>query len=126
MRRSDSLIDTRRIGEIVGCLNQKILETDAENFQDDSLNKTKPFVILHVSPSQAPTTRIQRILALRLPQFSCNLAIQIVIFSSIIIGLFRQPNGPLEGGSNFFVKFIKSVLPSLMSLGHGCILTRAG
>lgn len=40
-------------------------------------------------------------------QFATNVAIQLVLFSTIVVGLFRKPNGPLEGAGNFFVKFLK-------------------
>jgi hypothetical protein len=40
-------------------------------------------------------------------KFACNVAIQLVLFSTIVVGLFRKPNGPLEGAGNFFVKFLK-------------------
>jgi hypothetical protein len=98
------------VGEMVGCINQKVLETSAENFQRDSLNRTKAFVLLHVSrpftslhlpspPSQWALTANK--------QFATNVAIQLVLFSTIVVGLFRKPNGPLEGAGNFFVKFLK-------------------
>ena len=86
---------------MVGCVNQKVLETSAQNFQRDSLNSTKPFVILHVSQSLRCLSQMAD------RQFACNVAIQLVLFSTIVVGLFRKRFGPLEGAGNFFVKFLK-------------------
>jgi hypothetical protein len=94
---------------MVGCINQKVLETTAENFQKDSLNRTKAFVILHVRILLF-LTALGEDSAVLIIKFACNAAIQIVLFSTIVVGLFRKPNGPLEGAGNFFVKFLKYVL----------------
>jgi hypothetical protein len=53
---------------MVGCVNQKVLETSAENFQRDGLSKTKPFVILHVrNPSSKTSSSFLTLVKTHLP-----------------------------------------------------------